>query len=67
VQVDQELAHLLAEILDRTDALLERSEVGWQIARRGVETIAGDLALRFPGHERYIRERVDVWIRGHAH
>jgi hypothetical protein len=47
--------------------LLERSEVGWQIARRGVETIAGDLALRFPGHERYIRERVDVWIRGHAH
>ncbi|HEY8261092.1 MAG TPA: hypothetical protein VIG55_07765 [Methylosinus sp.] len=67
MQVDQELARLLAETLDQTDELLSRGEVPWEVALEGVETVAGDLALRFPGHEAYIRARVDAWIRGHAH
>ncbi len=65
--VDQELERLLARSLEQTDALLERNEVTWETASRGVEAIALDLERRYPERTDWIRAQVADWRRRRAH
>lgn len=67
MSVDQELDRLLTQTLAQTDALLERGETSWDVAIKGVETIAADLETRYPGQADWIAAKIAEWLRRHAH
>lgn len=67
MSVDQELERLLTQTLEQTDALLERGETSWDVAKKGVETIAADLETRYPGEGGWIAAKIAEWFRRHAH
>jgi hypothetical protein len=67
MSVDQELERLIGQTLEQTDRLLKRGEASWDVARKGVETVAADLEKRYPGEADWIAARIAEWLRRHAH